>query len=311
VPGFRSAHSGCPWCGSRSIEPFADRAPFHLDACRACGVAFVNPPPGDELLAQHYPASYYSTDAESRAVRDHLRWKRYDVRRLLPRIGGLAPGRWLDLGCGIGGVLVAAREAGFAAEGIELSAEAARFGAQRLGVTVHAGTLDDYALPAGAFSVISLFHVIEHLRDPAEELERLVKLLRPGGALVIEAPALDSLGARIFGARWFHLDVPRHLFHFTAEAVAIRLTNLGLDVERLGSHHPAHGAASWFGSLFPPRPGLPLWRKALRRGAYHAVRAISPLAATIESATGRGSVLRVIGRKPAAGRRGTSPPHGA
>jgi len=297
APGFLAVATACPWCRTRALDPFADREPFHLDACRACGVAFVNPQPDDGLLSEHYPKGYYATDADSPAVRAHLRWKRYDVRRLLPRLGHLRPGRWLDVGCGIGGVLVAAREAGFDAEGIELSAEAAAFGSARFGALIRAGTLDDFSIPAESYAVISLFHVLEHLRDPAGEIERLAAMLRPGGSLVIESPALDSASARLFGDRWFHLEVPRHLFHFTADAVARRLEEVGLRAERLGSHHPAHGAASFFGSLFPPRSGLPLWRKVLRRGAYLATKAVSPLAASLESATGRGSVLRVIGWK--------------
>jgi SAM-dependent methyltransferase len=299
TPGFLAAATGCPWCGSRVLEPFADRAPFHLDSCRTCGVAFVNPQPGDALLAEHYPKGYYATDASSPAVKDHLRWKRYDVRRLLPQIGKLAPGRWLDVGAGIGGALVAAREAGFEVEGVELSAEAAKFGSREFGVTIHPGTLDDFSIAAESYSVISLFHVFEHLRDPAHELERLVGLLRPGGALVIESPSLESLSAGLFGDRWFHLEVPRHLFHFTSSALARRFEEQGLRAERLGSHHPAHGAASFFGSLFPPKSGLPLWRKVVRRSAFLATKAVAPLAASIESATGRGSVLRVIGWKPA------------
>lgn len=298
APGFLPARRECGWCGSKSLEPFLDRPPFHLDSCRACGVASVNPQPDADLLAEHYPKGYYATDADSPAVRAHLRWKRYDVRRLRPHVARLAPGRWLDVGCGIGGALVAARAVGFEVEGIELSAEAARFGEKFFGVRIRPGTLDDYSTAADSYSVISLFHVLEHLRDPAGEIERLAAMLRPGGVLVIESPALDSETARLFGGRWFHLEVPRHLFHFTAGAVARRMEEVGLRTERLGSHHGAHSAASWFGSLFPPRSGLPLWRKALRRGAYLATKALSPLAATLETATGHGTVLRVIGWKP-------------
>lgn len=298
-PGFLAPVAACPWCEVRGTETFARRGPFRVDQCTSCGVGFVNPAPDDTLLSAHYPDTYYATeDPSSPAVQQHLRWKRYDVRRLLPHVGGLAPGRWLDVGCGIGGALVAARDAGFEVEGIEMSESAAAFGARSFDLDIRAGTLEDFSIPDETFSVVSLFHVLEHLRDPSGTLERIERTLRPGGAIVIECPAFDSWSAGWFGERWFHLETPRHLFHFPRRAVARRLEDFGFSAQVLSGYHPAHGSASFHGSWFPPRDGLPLWRKAVRRAAFLAARAVSPLAATLESACGRGSVLRVVARKP-------------
>ena len=71
-----------------------------------------------------------------------------------------------------------------------------------------------------------LWHVLEHMPDPAAALERVRSWLAPSGVLLVAVPNLDSLQARLAGPKWFHLDLPRHRTHFTARG-ALRAARRG------------------------------------------------------------------------------------
>ena len=92
-----------------------------------------------------------------------------------------------DYGCGVGDLLVAAREVGWEPVGVEFASEVARDVEERTGVRcVDDGGVD--SLPDGTADVVHLGDVIEHLTDPNAELPRVLRLLRPGGALIAQGP---------------------------------------------------------------------------------------------------------------------------
>jgi hypothetical protein len=68
--------------------------------------------------------------------------------------------------------------------------------------------------------------------------------LRPGGRLIIAVPNYASWQSRYARGGWFHLDVPRHLFHFTPAALARLLREAGLapgDVHFASWEHDPYG----------------------------------------------------------------------
>jgi SAM-dependent methyltransferase len=130
--------------------------------------------------------------------------RRRTARRILDLVDPAAPGaRLLDIGCGHGLLLDEARRRGYRAEGVELSRAAVRHARLRLGLEVHEGALEETDLGADRFDVIVLTDVLEHLADPVDALDRCLKLLATGGALVLTTPDPSSLTARLAGSRWW------------------------------------------------------------------------------------------------------------
>jgi hypothetical protein len=83
-----------------------------------------------------------------------------------------------------------------------------------------------------------MWHVLEHLTDPLAAIQRARTLLTDDGRLLISVPNLASLQARLFGPDWLHLDLPRHLFHFTPRSLERLLERSGFRVERIDTFAP-------------------------------------------------------------------------
>jgi 2-polyprenyl-3-methyl-5-hydroxy-6-metoxy-1,4-benzoquinol methylase len=114
--------------------------------------------------------------------------------------------------------------------GSELNEEAATYARERLGLPVTTQMVEDAAFPDGEFDLVILWHVLEHVRSPRAMLTEVARILKPGGTLLVAVPNFGSLEARLGGRDWFHLDVPRHLTHFTRATLQHALDNAGLTI---------------------------------------------------------------------------------
>ena len=137
------------------------------------------------------------------------------MRDQLRAIGPLPPGsRILDLGAGDGRLAAALADRGHSVTAVEPVRDvSAAAGAPN--VTVLRGRGEDLDFPEGSFDVAILWHVLEHLSDPAETLGRIRGWIAGRGRLVVAVPNLASWQARLGGKRWFHLDPARHVVHYT------------------------------------------------------------------------------------------------
>lgn len=220
----------CPVCGGADIAVAC--APT-LWRC-ACGLAFRNPRPHPDAIAAHYDAgATYAAWEREQAVRERLWRKRLRLVRR-HRDGG----RLLDVGTGDGHFLAVAGAA-FDAEGTEPSLAGCRR-AEGRGVRVRQGTLAELALPAAHYDVVTLWHVLEHLPYPVDELRRVRALLAPGGLVVAAVPnerrllrdALRSRPAGPFAPLGSGDEI--HLVHFVPTTLRAALAAAGFEVTALG-----------------------------------------------------------------------------
>lgn len=288
----------CAWCGS-ALDERALRLPGR-SVCAVCGVATTDPWPSDDALEQAYgnwyrpPAGRFSGPGD--AV---LRRTRARLARRLDRFA--PPGSVLDVGSGEGALLDALRRVGRNALGLERHS---------LRPDVRAAEVEDVD---GEWAAIVFWHSLEHLRRPGASIAHAAKLLAPAGLLVIATPNAGSLQARVFGNRWFGLDVPRHLVHVPAPALLARLRAEGLQIERVSHLRGGQIVFGWLHGLTGSLPGNPDLYDAIRRpeaqrgevsgGRRAAVLAASalmlPLAlagAAVEVAARRGGTVYVEAR---------------
>jgi 2-polyprenyl-3-methyl-5-hydroxy-6-metoxy-1,4-benzoquinol methylase len=120
--------------------------------------------------------------------------------------------RLLDVGCSSGALVAAAQTLGFIAQGVEPAPRAAS-AAQAAGLNVRQGLLEEAAYPAESFDAVTLFEVVEHVREPLPLLKEAYRVLAPRGLVVIGTGNTASWTARAMGARWEYLDIARHGGH--------------------------------------------------------------------------------------------------
>jgi SAM-dependent methyltransferase len=151
-----------------------------------------------------------------------------DSRKIPP----LKAGRMLEIGCASGGFLTRMAARGWQVEGLELSARAAA-DARCQGYLVQTGDLAHMQTPAELFDLVVGWQVLEHLHNPVVALEKLRDLIKPKGWLALSVPDASAWEFSTFGARWYGLDLPRHLFHFTPGTLKAVLAKTGWKTERI------------------------------------------------------------------------------
>ena len=226
----------CAACGSplsdvRQIHGF-DRlhgvsGAFQVRVCPTCGSGRTFPRASLAEIAHYYPASYGAHAAPSslvsrRLVAARMRWRYQRMLRRHPfdALFRRQAGRLLDVGAGSGDLGVALEALGWRVTGLEPSTDGCRRGRHR-GLTMVEGTLDtaDPEELGSEYDAIVFQHSLEHVVEPREDLARARELLRDGGLLVVSLPNFGSWQRRTFGSAWFHLDLPRHRTHFTAQGL--------------------------------------------------------------------------------------------
>jgi len=144
---------------------------------------------------------------------------------------GPYPRVWLDVGCGGGGMLECASNAGFQVEGIE-PGPSARIARSRLGHSVYETDLKGARTRFlfDGYGVVSYFHVLEHVYDPLAELQLARGILAQNGLLVLEVPYFDSISWRLLGSRHRHF-YRGHRSYFNSRSLARLLHRAGYSIE--------------------------------------------------------------------------------
>jgi SAM-dependent methyltransferase len=218
--------------------------------------------PSAEEVSALYPDEYYGEPGVKFQSLVERLVRIVAARHVAFLSGGLAPGaRVLDVGCGRGVILGPLADRGLEVHGVEISAEAARGVDARARVRI-APRLADAGYDDAYFDEVIVWHVLEHLLDPAGTLAEIARILRPGGRVIVAVPNFESAQARWMGPAWFHLDLPRHLYQFPASALCTLLEGSGFDV--VSEHHFSlrQNPFGWIQSALNRIPGLP------RNGLY-------------------------------------------
>jgi 2-polyprenyl-3-methyl-5-hydroxy-6-metoxy-1,4-benzoquinol methylase len=211
----------CVLCGASSFKRLFGRNHF-LIKCRNCGMVSARMIPTEEELKAYY-LEYPSYDSIS-----PLTLQRYN--EILDKLEPYRKSNsLLETGCGFGFFLEAARMRKWQVTGTELSGNAlAECRRKNIPVSEH---LEDLIRENKIFDAVVSLEVIEHLKDPVEQVSKYARLLRPSGVLYVTTPNFNSFSRRLLGRKWNVILYPEHIHYFTPDTIHRMLKDEFLKIE--------------------------------------------------------------------------------
>jgi SAM-dependent methyltransferase len=223
--------TSCPVCGGNdlkkafdAVDHFSSGEVFPVCECLHCGFRFTNGFPSEDAIGRYYDSPDYISHSDSdRGMINRLYhyFRKRMLKKKLDLVANHAAGnplRLLDIGCGTGYFLQAAKERGWIVAGMEKDANARERATARTGLTLK----DENGLQemeSASFDVVTLWHVLEHLEDLHGTVGKIREIITPEGIVVLALPNCRSYDAGFYKERWAAYDIPRHLWHFTPDTV--------------------------------------------------------------------------------------------
>ncbi len=217
----------CPVCEESQFSPLTScidntvsHETFKIVKCINCDFTLTSPRPEDSKLGDYYLSdNYISHSNKAKTLLDGvyllarkftLRWK---VNLLLKYYPNKNKINILDYGCGTGEFLKSCKDAGFQISGVEPSENARAKSSETNQIKIQE-SLD--GAESKMFNIITMWHVLEHIPDFDEIIEKLKSKLTDDGILIIAVPNHKSFDGQYYKNHWAGFDVPRHLWHFSS-----------------------------------------------------------------------------------------------
>jgi 2-polyprenyl-3-methyl-5-hydroxy-6-metoxy-1,4-benzoquinol methylase len=223
----------CLICGSSErdlYENFGCDLQYHYQKCRNCSLIYLSPRPKyDAAFIEAAYGNYYQFN-ETLTYNDETYVKESSVRLFKEEIENILKyettrNNVLDIGAAMGTFLYAAKPHYKKCVGLDMSRQMANFVATNLGVEMHVVQFEEFEHPE-KFSLIHMSHVLEHIPNPNQWLQKAKQLLDANGILVINVPNKFSLSnllqhlwvklrlKRQFNSSWnnAYTRTPDHLF---------------------------------------------------------------------------------------------------
>ena len=214
---------------------------WNMVKCKQCGLIYLNPQPDIDTLKRTY-RKIYSQDNDKRLkgpleVIEHL----FRKMRANEIINFRKAGEILDIGCGRGIMLKYMKDRGWKIKGIEFSEDTGSIAKRILKEDLYIGTEAITRFRDETFDVIVIDYVLEHLSKPYEILQEVNRVLKKNGLLIVSVPNMASLQAIWSRKEWFHLDVPKHLYHFSTDTLSELLTKTKFSIVKRKGLFLEHG----------------------------------------------------------------------
>lgn len=232
----------CSFCGSDQLIDIMEGSGFDdgqkhysILECTNCRIVFTESTLTETELAEFYQSSYYGQSNKKfisiiekfTNIVNHRRAN--SILSIIKNVRTEEEGlRILDIGCGRATLLKSFAEKGNNCFGVERQGF---LPPDDLGdIKLYTDNLLDMNFDANYFDIVILWHSLEHLQNPCQILEEAWRILKENGLLVITSPNFDSTQRKLFNRFWFHLDLPRHRFHFSLDALIQRLEVLKFEI---------------------------------------------------------------------------------
>ena len=234
----------CPVCKNDAFEPVitasdntVTKESFTIAECGMCGLRFTLNAPNESAIHKYYQSSAYISHSNTKRGIINLLYHgarfftMMSKERLVKKESKRQVGMLLDIGSGTGTFAHTMERAGWSVTGLEPDPDARALAVKKYNCDIYPSE-DLFRLPAETYSVITMWHVLEHVPDLDFQIKELKRVLKPSGTLIIAVPNYKSFDAIHYGKFWAAYDVPRHLWHFSKVAMEKLFTRENLKLKK-------------------------------------------------------------------------------
>jgi SAM-dependent methyltransferase len=220
----------CPKCGFNEFKPYisctdftVSKELFEIVSCSKCQFKFTNPRPDAIEIGRYYESQDYISHSDTKKglfnkIYHYVRG--IAIRNKINLIIDLQTKNKsiLDIGCGTGTFLAEIQKYGWKITGIEPNKLARETAEKHYSLPVY----DEEKIseiPENSFSIITLWHVLEHVHNLKQRITEIYNLLEKDGFAIIAVPNHTSWDADYYKSFWAAYDAPRHLYHFSPSSI--------------------------------------------------------------------------------------------
>jgi len=225
----------CPLCHTHNQKKVCTISHRTIVQCVTDGLVFVNPPLTNREIQHMYNERYFDSNAfrgntcigyyayidERPLLLSYFRNKLDLLQRYI------SEGKLLEIGCGHGFFLEAAKQSPFQATGIDISRYAVAYAQKEVCVDARVMDLYKATFKPKTFDVVVAFQLIEHVQDPVTFLAAAHRLMKPGGVLLLATPNEGGYLRKLLGNHWLSFRHREHLYFFSSKTMRLILERAG------------------------------------------------------------------------------------
>lgn len=247
-------YPACPVCKSTKLEKVftakdytVSGREFDIIHCHACTLRFTQNVPNQDAIGDYYKSENYISHSNTSTGFINKLYQKVRNRtmkqkaQIIKKHTGLQTGNLLDVGCGTGTFLHTMQQKGWKITGLEPDSDARKLSQEMYGIVTQPSH-ELFSLPDNNYDAITMWHVLEHVHPLHEYVAQLKNLLTEKGKLFVAVPNYTSKDASHYQKYWAGYDVPRHLYHFSPNAMEVLMRQHGLKV--------ANRLPMWFDSFY-------------------------------------------------------------
>lgn len=256
MSSIKNKFTACPICGCEEVsavlkncKDYLSGKRFSVARCARCNMVFTVFS-SNLNIGDFYGEEYYNNKSGKFWGVFESIFQFFHRQRARNLKDKYLPSKVLDFGCGQAGMLRELSSLDVDVMGVESDAASSwllnkqSFEVKRY--SDFAGLVNKQKIEIQ--DLVVLWHVIEHLDSPSDTLETIKKVMDKNSLLLMSCPNFESLQAKVFRCFWFHLDVPRHLLHYSKRSVVSYLVQQGFEVENVSRGDLSQDLFGWWQS---------------------------------------------------------------
>lgn len=266
-------YTTCPVCNSSDVEKVLEardhtvsKESFQIMECSSCTLRFTQDAPGKDAMSAYYKSEDYISHTDTskgwinKVYKQVRQFTLGQKLHLVEKYTGKKKGAMLEIGSGTGAFAARMKNSGWQVTGLEPDKHARDIARDTQHIMLEP-VEKLFMLPEASFDAVVMWHVLEHVHDLHEYIDKIRALLKKGGKLFVAVPNYTASDAAVYGPFWAAYDVPRHLYHFSPASMKKLMELHQLSITKylpmwfdsyyisLLSDKYQHGRSNWLNAL--------------------------------------------------------------